>query len=233
MPSPAGKNWSANVWQGALFGTNVWSLTYDRIGYAWASRVWGEGVWNPYVWDPHALFNAVIEIHDVRDLTTATSSEGASGFDATLSGVYFYMKPGGLLDVEKTLPIIKVKATPKTLTVIQSGLIDANTLSAISANFSPGNLVIGMVLPPISMKFTPQAFTDIGLILKAIKMLFRPRVSSDGLNLTTDPSGVKGEQRKLIRRGKGLFRRSAARKSEDLINEIVDEIDAPDYAKEQ
>jgi len=168
------------------------------------------------------------------DLVVTEVTEDLGDYDGILEGVTFTMAVGGILGVSKTLPIAKFSLSPETLDVQVTGVsISAHTLPVVTFNMLPKIVTPGIVLPPVTFTMSPKAFDTIGLVLRGVLFVMKSIIGPDTTNLNTVPSGLKKEQKKLIRRGKGLFRKSMVIASEDLINEIVDEVDAPDYKKEE
>ena len=231
MASP-GKNWAQGSWAGGEWAKS-WDFTHDQIGDDWGSKVWGEGTWAPFAWYPDSILKIVKYIFGSADLSTAQTAEGGSPTGYTLPAVVFVMKPGSVLDLEKTLPVARFTFSNPALdaTIIEES-IDEQTFGVVSQTFKAVDLRIGVVLPVVQFVLSAPVFETIGLELGAVRLILRPRISNDGLNITTSPSGLKDEHKKLVRRGKSMFRKSWTRAAEDLFNEIVDDVDAPDYGKE-
>jgi len=234
-----GASWFEGSWDATSWTSGAWKPYAPAIGQSWLHSIWAEDTWTATSWFP-ALDSATGgEIPRVKfkmrlvDLVTAQVAEGGSPTGYTLPAVVFVMKPGSVLDLEKTLPVARFTFSNPALdaTIIEES-IDEQTFGVVSQTFKAVDLRIGVILPVVQFVLSAPVFETIGLELGAVRLLLRPRVSNDGLNVTTSPSGLKDEHKKLVRRGKSMFRKSWTRAAEDLFNEIVDDVDAPDYGKE-
>jgi len=234
-----GACWNDGVWNTAAWTTGVWTIYIDPIGEAWMDTVWADGVWATTVWYP-ALSDAGGQLprskfaFKVMDLVVTEVTEDTESYDGILQGVTFTMAVGSVLDLHKILPVVKAKLSPGTLEAEVQGIsVDANTLPVVVFSMSAVAPTVGVLLPPVTFTMAAKAFDTIGLVLGRVLFVMKSLVSSDNLNLFSEPTGLTKEHKKLIRRGKGLFRKSMAISAEDLINEIVTDVEAPDYGKEE
>ena len=228
MATP-GKNWTKGTWRWATWA-KAWDFTYDYIGDDWGKKAWGEQTWNPLAWYPAGLLTKVKQIQSARSLTTAESTIGSPTTGYTLPVVKTIFRVGEILDLAKTLPTIVQTYSLVNLGVTVDDETDANTLGVIKLLFAPAAINVGVVLPPIKNIYAPKVFDTVGITLPTVRVVFSAKYGD--ANLNTSVKGRKAEHEKLIRRGKGLFRRSSARAQEDLINEILTDVDSIDYEKD-